>query len=323
MNNPIRLFQYFENYEIPFAVYQATGKDLCEVCLHLDRRCFETDKAIEIESGLVCECEHQWGSYGAFNDIEMNEHEVAKRELGLSSSLRPCAALCSPELYALAVEAIKQDDAYRAEQERISTLIYGPDRFSIICSGKPPLRRITHEETVMLNTARRAAARAQAAVRNCIENRVRDKHGRPHVGERWTNETALFRLVSALFPDDKVIHHYRADWLGLLELDAYVIGANIGFEYQGIQHFKAQKHWDGIAGLYRTKKRDAEKVRRCKENGTRLIKVLYTEAITEEVIRAKLESDDEEETSEKPRRRFVTISPSLATADPRERRQRN
>ena len=119
-------------------------------------------------------------------------------------------------------------------------------------------------------------------------NKAREYFGYKKIGEAWVNETLLYRIVQNIFPDDNVIHHYRAGWLGNLELDVYVERANIGFEYQGIQHFKAQKQWGGKEALERQKKRDAEKKRLCAENGTTLIEVLYTENLTVELVLQKL-----------------------------------
>lgn len=110
----------------------------------------------------------------------------------------------------------------------------------------------------------------------------------PKLVRVWRNEEELFSVVQALFPDDEVVHHYRADWLGRLELDVYAVGANVGFEYQGIQHYEPQEHWGGAEAFVRARERDAEKKRRCAEHGTRLVEVRYDEAVTEEVVRRKL-----------------------------------
>ena len=110
----------------------------------------------------------------------------------------------------------------------------------------------------------------------------------PKVTRIWRNELEMLHVVQSIFAEDEVIHHYRASWLGSLELDVYAVGANIGFEYQGIQHFEPQPHWGGEAAFVRGRERDAEKARRCADNGTRLIEVRYDEAVTEEVVRQKL-----------------------------------
>ncbi len=96
-------------------------------------------------------------------------------------------------------------------------------------------------------------------------------------------------MVKTLYPNDTVIHHYRASWLGRLELDVYVVNANIGFEYQGIQHYKPQKQWGGIESFKRGQERDAEKKRRCMEHGTRIIEIRYDENIAEDLIKQKLQ----------------------------------
>jgi len=64
--------------------------------------------------------------------------------------------------------------------------------------------------------------------------------------------------------------------------------ANIGFEYQGIQHYKPQKQWGGEEAFKKQRLRDLEKKRLCAENKTHLIEISCTEVLTENLIRQKL-----------------------------------
>lgn len=271
----------------PCAMYCATGMKVCSACLFLDRRCYEKSEAERIEADLGCDCEHGWYGYPFLSKEVMDEHEIAKRELGLSRSLRPYPEQCPPELYALAIAYLKQDGAFLAEQLRVNTL-HGFTPRNMPPDSVVRLPNVQYDDDAAYMAARRSSTRAKTDVNRYIKNYIRDRHGLPHVGKQWANETALFDIVHDLFPNDKVIHHYRADWLGRLELDVYVVGANIGFEYQGIQHFEPQKHWGGPDALARTKERDIEKARCCEEHGTCLIEVFYTEDVTEELVRKKL-----------------------------------
>lgn len=274
-----------------FAVFRATGECVCIECLALDGRRFEIDGALLLEEALACGCDHEWYCAIYLNDLVFDEHENAKRHIGLSHSLRPCADVCAPELFSLAVESIRANAAYRIESDRINAIILGPKRDDIPPDEVLYQHNVRQSEAEPLIAARKRASRARSAVWRYVENVVRDARGLPHVGEGWVNETALFRVVQSLFPDDVVVHHYRAAWLGRLELDVYVKGANIGFEYQGIQHYKPQAHWGGDAALARGRERDAEKAQRCAENGTRLIEVTYLEEVSEETVRWKLGGD--------------------------------
>ena len=73
--------------------------------------------------------------------------------------------------------------------------------------------------------------------------------------------------------------------LGRLELDVYVPGAELAFEYQGQQHFYAIEAWGGEEALSKVQERDARKARLCAEHGVTLITVDYTEPLTETYIR--------------------------------------
>lgn len=254
--------------------FDATGLVVCADCLFRDGTYYPIDDAIAIEKSFSCSCNHSWGGGAYLTAKHLDEYEEAKRELGLSFSLRPCASVCSDDVLRLATDYLTDFIYFRNEWRRVYLL-------------SEELQTRINIEQVYFDAERRAKDN-RLKLEHLYKNRVRDKHGLPHVGEGWVNETALFGVVQGIFSDDEVIHHYRASWLGSLELDVYVVGANIGFEYQGIQHFEPQPHWGGEAAFVRGRERDAEKARRCADNGTRLVEVRYDEAVTEEVVRRKL-----------------------------------
>ena len=84
------------------------------------------------------------------------------------------------------------------------------------------------------------------------------------------SEEILYRSVRAIFDSNDVVRHYRGRELQGLELDIWVPALQLGFEYQGEQHHKHVKHWQGEDGLQRQQERDARKKRLCAELGYRV-----------------------------------------------------
>lgn len=121
------------------------------------------------------------------------------------------------------------------------------------------------------------------------ENKVRGIVGVPHIGEKFISETILFKTISYLLKDCEVVHHYRADWLGRQELDIFVPSLKLAVEYQGEQHLEPIDAWGGEEALERTRQRDEEKIRKCEENGIKLIYFDHTMDLTEKFVARQLE----------------------------------
>jgi len=121
---------------------------------------------------------------------------------------------------------------------------------------------------------------------NLFENEARQEFGIKKIGDAWVSETILYRIICHMFPEKEVLRHHRPDWLGGLELDVYIPALDLGFEYQGQQHFHPVEAWGGESALQETKKRDARKAAICKERGTRLVTIDYTEPLTESHVRS-------------------------------------
>lgn len=119
---------------------------------------------------------------------------------------------------------------------------------------------------------------------NTIENSVRVQLGFKKIGDSWISETILFGIVQQIFDGSEIVRHYRPNWLEGLELDVYVPDHNIAFEYQGIQHFVAVKHWGGEAQLQKQKEHDARKKKICLERGVNLICINYNDPLTTEFV---------------------------------------
>lgn len=65
-----------------------------------------------------------------------------------------------------------------------------------------------------------------------------------------------------------------------LYFDFYLPDYNMCIEYDGLQHFKAIKHFGGQKGLLETQKRDKIKDEYCKINNIRLLRIKYNEKIS-------------------------------------------
>ena len=86
------------------------------------------------------------------------------------------------------------------------------------------------------------------------------------------------------------IYQYRADWLGSQSLDIFVPSINIAVEYQGAQHYRAVELFGGEDGLSERKKLDIRKKRLCKENGIKLVEIKYTDEISVELVKSKIDA---------------------------------
>jgi hypothetical protein len=105
------------------------------------------------------------------------------------------------------------------------------------------------------------------------ENSVREDMNLPHVGEGWIGETELFYSLLNSLPDTEVIQHARPKWLGRQHLDVFIPAYAVAFEYQGLQHDQPVAFFGGQEAFEQTQKRDAEKRRKCRKHGIRLIEV--------------------------------------------------
>lgn len=64
-----------------------------------------------------------------------------------------------------------------------------------------------------------------------------------------------------------------------LPFDFYLPNINICIEFQGIQHYKANKHMNGVIGLEKRQKHDNIKREFCKKNNIKLIEIKYSDKI--------------------------------------------
>ena len=105
------------------------------------------------------------------------------------------------------------------------------------------------------------------------ENDLRERKTLPRVGEGWIEETNLYQLVKARFPNRRVIHHGRPEFLGRQHLDIWIPSLNTGIEYQGEQHYRPVEYFGGAKTFAEQQERDKKKLQLCEENGVKLIYV--------------------------------------------------
>ncbi len=121
-----------------------------------------------------------------------------------------------------------------------------------------------------------------------IENMARVELGFAKIGEYWTSEVVMFKIVEGLYPDYKTKRHYRPKWLEGLEIDIYISGLELGFEYQGIQHYEPVEHWGGLEQLEKQQRNDRRKKELCEEHGVDLVIVDYNEELSTDYLKRKI-----------------------------------
>ena len=110
-----------------------------------------------------------------------------------------------------------------------------------------------------------------AALIRKAENRLREQHDLPKIGEGWISETQLYNAVKEAFPQTEVIHHGHTNWLGRQHLDIWLPQWRIAVEYQGLQHFQPVDFFGGITAFEAIRERDVRKKKLCQDNGVMLI----------------------------------------------------
>ncbi|WP_157969341.1 hypothetical protein [Haloplanus rubicundus] len=121
-------------------------------------------------------------------------------------------------------------------------------------------------------------------IMDTVENEVRQAFGHYKKGNRWTSETILYQLVESNYPDHTIKRHYRPDFLDGLELDIFLEEAEVGIEYQGIQHYEAVDHWGGEEGLKQRQERDQKKKELCDEHDIALVCIRHDQELTDALI---------------------------------------
>jgi len=145
------------------------------------------------------------------------------------------------------------------------------------------------EKQMELERLRKARSSLSRQIGNLFENETRREFGVRGVGEGWVSESILYQIVARQFPERECRRHFRPPWLGGLELDVFVPDENIAFEYQGQQHFYPVECWGGRKALDALRIRDAKKSELCRQRGVSLIAFDFTEPLTEQHVRQRLQ----------------------------------
>ena len=117
---------------------------------------------------------------------------------------------------------------------------------------------------------REATVEHRKAVRSKMKEEAKQSLG-IRTGSKGEND--LYQEVCRAYPGEDIIRNWHPDWLEGLELDVYLPGRKLAFEYQGEQHYRPVAHWGGEENLAAQKERDEKKRRLCQENGVRLVEV--------------------------------------------------
>lgn len=100
----------------------------------------------------------------------------------------------------------------------------------------------------------------------------------------------LLKIVQEIYPHQRIELEHNIAERGSLFVDIYLPRLNIGFEFDGEQHFAYSEHFHGSReNFLAAKKRDVQKDIRCEELGITLIRVRFDEDMTKELILDKIE----------------------------------
>ena len=105
------------------------------------------------------------------------------------------------------------------------------------------------------------------------------------------NETKLYEYCLKLFPGLKPQRNIKRLFPKnrLMELDIWIPKLDLGFEYQGEQHYIPRKDWpNGEKLLLETQERDRLKKKYCAEQGITMIEIKYDWNMDIKVVKDEL-----------------------------------
>lgn len=195
---------------------------------------------------------------------------------------------CPDEIIELLEAKNEAAEEVHTERMKLNEMVRGPKRDDIADDEITFWHNVKLSEAETYKRLDKKSRTLHRKLSNKIENIVRQEFAFRKVGDGWISESILFKVVSRLFPENEIKRHYRPVWLDGLELDIYVPQHHLAFEYQGQQHYHPIKAWGGKKALLEVQKRDSKKSHICQERGINLVKVDYTEPLTEKHIRERL-----------------------------------
>lgn len=122
-----------------------------------------------------------------------------------------------------------------------------------------------------------------------ITDRCNKNSGCPFcANEMNVSEHRMLELLRNTFKGKEVKYCYRPKWLNRMELDVYIPELRLGFEYQGIQHFKPIDFFGGEKAYLAQAHRDRQKKKICDNHKVTIIYFYYDEALTKSLVMQKL-----------------------------------
>jgi len=109
---------------------------------------------------------------------------------------------------------------------------------------------------------------------------------------KWTNEKILYHILQNLFFNHKIKRHYRKILNGL-EIDCFLPELNVGFEYNGEQHYHFPNAFHKTEEDFKKQQEhDILKNKLAKEKNIKLITIKYDEELSENLILEKIKEVD-------------------------------
>lgn len=100
---------------------------------------------------------------------------------------------------------------------------------------------------------------------------------------------ALLEIVQQIYPYQRIELEHNVAEKGALFIDIFLPRLQIGFEYDGRQHFEYNEHFHGSReNFIKARRRDNEKDEVCEAKGIVLIRVAYDEDMSRGLIVYKI-----------------------------------
>ena len=100
----------------------------------------------------------------------------------------------------------------------------------------------------------------------------------------------LLEIVQLIYPYQRVELEHNVAKRGALFIDIYLPRLQLGFEYDGQQHFEYNEHFHGSRESFiQARRRDKNKDEECEEQGIALIRVAYNEEMSRDLVLSKIE----------------------------------
>lgn len=98
----------------------------------------------------------------------------------------------------------------------------------------------------------------------------------------------MFKLIKQIFPNQIAKQEYHIG--ERLRLDAYLPQLKLGFEYDGIQHFRYTPQWHRTKQEFeKAKERDKRKDELCFQQNISLVRIKYNEDLSKDLLEEKIQ----------------------------------